>query len=489
MKIKETIVYEIWKDSKFRKNPVTSDGQVIEIVDPGIQNKDLAGPDFLNARVKFGNITYLGDIEIDAKYSDWKSHGHYFDKKYNKVILHISISDEKIQPFVYTKDNRKINSINLLKFIDEDIGKTLHEAVSLEQQNRSYYMPCTGRNSSIPGKTKINFLVDLGIERFQNKSRRTLERIKQMIYLREMNIREPVVRYDFGEDFMNRKFKPKDFSDVSIWQQIVYESIFEALGYSKNKDMMLKLSRAVNISFLQQFKDESNFIEILESILLNVGGLLPDKISFDDERSADYVRKLTELWNSIKHKYDGLSFKQEQWHFFKLRPQNFPTIRIAGGARLIDKLLNENLFNDILAIFEYDGFPKDQTLKLRNLLVIEAEDFWLDHFVFDRPSKEKLNYFIGVARADEIIINVLLPVLVIYFEIFSQNDEVKRVKELYINYNQKTSNQVVNQVNDVLNLGRSKDRSICYQGMIELFRNYCVKERCLDCKIGKQIFD
>lgn len=489
MKIKESIVYEIWKQGKFKKNITTADGQAIEIVDSGLQNKDLAGPDFLNARIKFGNITYLGDIEIDAQYSDWKSHGHYFDKKYNKVILHITISGEKHQPFVYTKDNRKIHSLNLLNYIDQDIGKTLLEAVRSEQQNKTFNLPCAGRNSSIPSKSKVNFIVELGIERFLNKSRKILERIKQMIYLKEMNIREPVVRYDFGEDFINRKFKPKDFSDVSIWQQIIYEMIFEALGYSKNKDIMLKLSRSVNIQFLNHFKDEKNFIQIAESILLNVSGLVPDKTSCPDEKIADYIRKLIELWSGIKNSYDGISYKQENWHFFKLRPQNFPTVRIAGGARLIDKLLNGNFFKDIIAVFETDGFPKDQTLKLRNLLVIEAEGFWSDHFVFDRPAKEKLNYFIGVARADEIIVNVLLPVLVIYFEIFSQNDAVRRVKELYINYNQKTSNQVVNQVNDVLGLGHSKDRSICYQGMIELFRNFCVKERCPDCKIGKKIFN
>ena len=81
MKIKEKIVYEIWKDGTFRETLTTSDLQAIEVVDSGTQNKDLAGPDFLNARIKFGNITYLGDIEIDSKHSDWKSHGHYFDKK------------------------------------------------------------------------------------------------------------------------------------------------------------------------------------------------------------------------------------------------------------------------------------------------------------------------------------------------------------------------------------------------------------------------
>ncbi len=489
MKIKEKIVYEIWKDGKFRETLTTSDSQAIEVVDSGTQNKDLAGPDFLNARIKFGNITYLGDIEIDSKHSDWKSHGHYFDKKFSKVILHITLSNEKHQPFVYTKDKRKVHSVCLLNFIDESIGKTLLRAVQNELKNRTFNMPCNDRNSTIPKKEKVNFTIELGIERFLNKSRKVLERAKQMIYLKEMNIREPIVRYDFGEDFTNRKFKPKDFSNAVIWQQIIYEMIFEALGFSKNKDLMLKLAQAVNVEYLLKFVEQENFLQLIESALLNVSGLIPEKISFKEERCSEYIREVIEIWDSAKSDYDGIYFKQEQWNFFKLRPHNFPTIRIAGGARLLHQLLNEKLFEDLIELFAKESDPKDYSAHLRNLLVVEAEGFWSDHYTFDKPASEKLNYFVGISRVDEIVVNVLLPVLSIYFEIFSKTDSVRRVKELYINFNQKTSNQLVDQVNSTLMLGRTKERSICYQGMIELFRNYCVKEKCLECKIGTKIFN
>jgi hypothetical protein len=489
MKIKEKTLYEIWKEGNFKKGLTTSDSQVIEIVASGMENKDLAGPDFLNARIKFGNITYLGDVEIDSKHSDWKSHGHYFDKKYSKVILHITLSNEKHQPFVFTKDKRKVHSICILDFIDESIGKSLLRAVQKEQKNKTFTMPCKDRNASVNKKVKTNFLTELGIERFQNKSRKILERAKQMIYLKEMNIREPVIRYDFGEDFAGRKFKPNDFSDTVLWQQIIYEMIFEALGFSKNKDLMLKLAKAVNIEYLRKYFERENFIQIIESALLNVGGLIPQKTSFREEKTSEYVRELIEIWDGIKKDYDGIHIKKELWHFFKQRPQNFPTVRIAGGARLLNQLLNEHLFQDLVELFEKEGDPKDYAANLRNLMVIEAEGFWADHYIFDKPAKEKLNYFIGISRVDEIVINVLLPVLSVYFEIFDKAESLRRVKELFINYNQKTSNKLVNQVNSTLTLGRAKERSICYQGMIELFRNYCVRERCLECKIGTRIFD
>jgi hypothetical protein len=376
-----------------------------------------------------------------------------------------------------------------LDFIDESIGKTLLRAVQNELKNRTFNMPCNDRNSTIPKKVKVNFIIELGIERFLNKSRKVLERAKQMIYLKEMNIREPIVRYDFGEDFTNRKFKPKDFSNTLIWQQIIYEMIFEALGFSRNKDLMLKLAQAVNVEYLNKFVGQENFLQLIESTLLNVSGLIPEKYSFKEEKTSEYIREIIEIWNSAKSDYDGMYFKQEQWNFFKLRPQNFPTIRIAGGARLLYQLLNEKLFEDLIELFAKESDPKDYSANLRNLLVVEAEGFWSDHYIFDKPASEKLNYFVGISRVDEIVVNVLLPVLSIYFEIFSKTDSVRRVKELYINYNQKTSNQLVEQVNNTLNLGRTKERSICYQGMIELFRNYCVKEKCLECKIGTKIFN
>jgi len=114
MKVQEKFLYEIWKEKKFVKTLSTADSQSIEIIDPGLQNKELAGPDFHNARIRIGNITYLGDIEIDTLHSNWKTHGHYIDNKYNKVVLHVVLSNEQNKNFVYTKEGRKVESICLV---------------------------------------------------------------------------------------------------------------------------------------------------------------------------------------------------------------------------------------------------------------------------------------------------------------------------------------------------------------------------------------
>ena len=182
-------------------------------------------------------------------------------------------------------------------------------------------------------------------------------------------------------------------------------------------------------------------------------------------------------------------FKKEDWNFFRSRPQNFPTIRLSGGAHLISHILTTEVFKSLTNYFNKDRTVKEANVVLRNYIITEAKGYWTDHFNFDKKSPEKLNYFIGVSRADEIIVNVLFPVLILYFEIFDQNDSARRVKQLYLHYTQYGSNMVVEKVESTLGLDKASRRSVNYQAMIELFRNYCVKERCRECKIGQKIFN
>ncbi len=489
MKVHEKFLYEIWKEKKFKESLSTADSQSIEIIDPGLQNKELAGPDFLSARIRIGNITYLGDVEIDTLHSDWKTHGHYIDSKYNKVILHVVLSNEKNQNYVLTKEGRKVQSICLVDFLDKNFQDSLRDAISSERNNRTFNMPCAESNSLVAEKEKLNFLFNLGTVRFKNKTKSIFDRLKEMVYLKEMNIREPIVRYDFSDDFFNKKFSPSDFDDKVIWQQLVYEMIFEALGYSKNKDIMLKLAKAVNIEFLKNYSNQENFDKVIASSLFNVSGLIPTEFSFSDEATSEYVRELVETWDKVKDKYDGPTFSPESWHFFKLRPQNFPTLRISGGSRLAQRIIEDELIKKFIDLTQSENSTKKVTNYIRNIIIVNGAGYWKNHFTFDKKAKEELKYFIGLSRADEIIVNVVLPVLSLYFEIFSEQEAARNIRNLYINYTQKSSNQLVNQVGDTLNLTSMKKKSVYYQGMIELFRSYCVKEKCLECKIGEKVFN
>lgn len=488
-KIHEKFLYEIWKSKDFEKELTTVDNQKIEIIDAGENNKDYAGPDFFNSRIIIGGLTYNGDVEIDSRHSDWKSHGHYLDKKYNKVILHVVLSNENFHPYVYTQEGRKLNSICISNYISKDLQSTIRKAISSERNNRVFTMPCKGLNSVMENSDKMKVLSNLGVERFRQKEKRIYTRLKEMVYLKQMNIREPVVRYDFGEDFLNKKFTGEEFNDPSIWQQLIYEMIFEALGYSKNKEIMLRLAKAVNIEFLRRYDKDEYFLEKIESALFNISGILNINRSSYADDAAEYMRNVVETWSSIQGEYDGVIFKEEKWNYFKLRPQNFPTVRLAGGSRFVERLLRNDLLGVVINSFVDNLDQKKLTATLRNLFIIRADGFWQRHYVFDKKAKDNLKYFIGLVRADEMIVNVVLPMLAVYFEIFENSEASRRVKTMYLNYRQKSSNNVVDQVGKSLNLNGDKLKSVHIQGTIELFRHYCVKEKCLNCEIGKVVFN
>ncbi|HEX7358038.1 MAG TPA: DUF2851 family protein, partial [Ignavibacteriaceae bacterium] len=126
--------------------------------------------------------------------------------------------------------------------------------------------------------------------------------------------------------------------------------------------------------------------------------------------------------------------------------------------------------------------------KLRNELIIKGDGYWASHYNFNKETKTSLKYFIGLGRADEIVINIILPIYSVYFEIHGNKELSERVLNLFLNYYQKEGNHLVDQVNETLGLKNEKFRSVYYQGMIDLFRNYCIKKKCMDCEIGKKVF-
>ncbi|MGE5436315.1 MAG: DUF2851 family protein [Syntrophothermus sp.] len=485
----EKFLYEIWKDQKFSKPLTTLDEEKIEILSAGTENKDNDGPDFTNAKIRIGNLTYQGDVEIDVMYGDWKAHGHNMNKKYNRVVLHLFLGSQNRIPHVITQDGRKVPSVSIKNFIQEDLRAAIQKAISSEKAGRVIKMPCLETNKNVLDDDKLDFLYKLGVVRFKSKCAKVLERLKEITYLRELHTHEPVIKYELNDEFYNRKFKANDFINTEAWFQLIYELIFEALGYSKNKDIMLKLAKAIDIEFFMKYKDHKDFILYTEAVLFYVSGIIDTKITPSDEATAEYLRKINEAWNELKLGYDGKMFKETDWKFAKLRPTNFPTIRLAGGARMIHKLINENIIGKMISDFANINEFRELKNQLRNLILIEADGYWKEHYILNQKSKESLKYFVGVARADEIIVNVIFPVIAVYFDMFNKKNLFQKVVKLYANFYQTTENTLVNDVATTLKLNDAWKRSIFYQGMIELFRNYCSKDKCSECVIGRKAFE
>lgn len=488
-KIYEKELYSVWQNQNFESELETIDGSGITILDTGILNEDNAGPDFTNARIRIGNLTFVGDIEIDNDYRDWKLHGHNINNKFNKVILHASLTNKFNQPYVYTKDGRKVPSIKLSDYLDDSFVSKMENKVDRNRANHEDCLKCYEMNDNVDIKIKEKFIAGLGVERFKKKCNKFYNRLKELKYIDDMQLNEPVIKYELSKDFQTKKYTHSDFNNRELWQQLLYEFIFEALGYSKNKSNMLKLAQSANIKFLDKINDEKNFLELAESALFNISGLMPDVEKLPGNQSSDYTKSLYTNWQKLKEIYDGETFDETDWNFLKLRPQNFPTVRIAGGSRFLLQLIYHDLISTMIKKLDEIRNLTVLINSLRSLFVIKSDGFWQKHYVFDKPAKENIKYFIGASRADEIVINVLLPYFAVYFEVFGKEELSKKVFKLYNIYKQRSDNRIVREVAETLQMKEQAKRTVYMQGMIELFRNYCSKGKCLECEIGKIVFN
>lgn len=488
-KIPESSLHQLWLKQNYKSSLHTHTGDDIAILDAGTLNDSTGGPDFKNARVRIGNLTFVGDIEIDRDYSDWKTHGHNIDNKYNSVILHAALFNKNNHAYVYTRNGRKVPSVCLSNFIDIHLTQSIQQDSDNEKEQIPGKIKCIDLNANVTVETKEKYLSNLGIERFHKKCKKVYERLKELEFLRQLKIKEPVIAYELTTQFHEKQFDHSDFANKEIWQQLFYELIFEALGYSKNKTPMTNLAQSANINFLKQIASDGVLIEKYEAALLYISGIIDSQKKITDAQSKEYTEKIILHWNAIKPFYDGKFLEAEQWHFFRMRPQNFPTIRLAAGARILKELLYGNLINIIAKKINEIHNPAVLINSLRSLFVIKSDGFWRTHYVLDQTANGDVKYFVGASRADEIVVNVLLPYFSVYFDMFGNQNAAKKILKVYTLFEQKSENQIITDVGNALNMGSSLNKTVVAQGIIDLFRNYCSKNKCLECEIGKSVFN
>ncbi len=402
-KLAEKHLYEIWKKQQFTKSLLSTSGEEITILDFGLDNHMNAGPDFINARMRIGNLTYVGDIEIDLDYRDWKTHGHNIDSKFNKVILHLALNNQYSRQYVYTKEGRKVPTVCLINFISDEQMIKVDKELKQPSYRETQLLRCSSLNESIPLYIKKEYLSKLGLERFNKKCKKIHHRLKELAWLKELHSKEPIIQYDLGSEFQNKEFTYQDFKDKQLWDQILYELVFEALGYSKNKTIMLNLAQAVKIDMLRKLGHDEEFFDRMESTMFHVGGLIPQSISNNGREETLYLDRLKKQWEYISRIYDGKTFNSSLWHFHKLRPQNFPTIRIAGGVKIIRAILYEDLIATLIKkIVEIRNLTV-LINSIRSLFVVKSFGYWKSHYIFGKAGKSEVKYFIGASRADEIL--------------------------------------------------------------------------------------
>lgn len=412
----ERLFHFIWQFQYFNKSELrTSSGENLEIIKCGLLNND-QGPDFANAQILLGNTTWAGTIELHIKTSDWEKHGHERDKNYNTVILH-----------VVWEDDESVNNIPVLELKDRVSNIMLDRYESL--MHSASFIPCEKTITTVNELTWKSWKDRLLAERLLKKA--------------------AVV-----ETFLNQN----NFH----WEETFWWLLARNFGIRVNGDAFEAMARSIPLNVLAKHKNQ---VQQLEALLFGQAGLLHNKMK------DSYAKLLQREYQFLKKKY-GLQSIFRAVHFLRMRPSNFPTIRLAQLAVLISQ--SAHLFSKIK---EATGLQQ-----VCDWFNVQANDYWHYHYRFDVESEYKIKT-LGKTMIDNIMINTIAPVL---FAHGNYQDEKKYMDKALL-WLEQTGAEVNRITSGFKEIGLEIRSAFDSQALIELKKEYCDQKRCLNCAVGNFI--
>ncbi len=416
--MKEDFLHHVWQHKKIAVTQLqTTTGESIQILNSG-QYLQLAGPDFFNAQLIIGSQKWAGNIEIHLKSSDWYLHNHEKDANYDSVILHVVWEHDTP---IFRKNNTEIPTLELKKYV---ALTDLHKYQSLTTQKIWIY--CENDIGKVAHFIFSNWQERLFFERLERKS----SEISQLLQ-----------------------------NSNNDWEAVLFCLLAKNFGLNTNGVLFQNMAKSIPFSVIRK---ESFAVENLEAIFFGQANML--EATFQD----NYTVKLKNDYNYLIHKYKITKNVFDKVEFFKHRPDNFPTIRLAQLAALYHK--EHNLFSKIMScatIFEiYDLFK------------VEVSNYWESHYNFDKISvlkkKKMSNSFI-----DLILINTIIPVRFAY-EQSLQKESSQEILDL-IEAMQPEKNIVIDKF---ATIGISAKNAFQTQALLQLKKEYCEAKKCLQCAVG-----
>ncbi|SHJ81932.1 Protein of unknown function [Tangfeifania diversioriginum] len=420
--VPEEFIHFIWENRLFHnKSLKTQSGEKVEIIQTGRRNTN-AGPDFFNAQVKIDDTLWAGNIEIHKKASDWEKHNHSSNKAYENVILHV-----------------------------------------VEEADKSTFRM---------NGTQIPTLVITWPEQFTRNYRKLLDSKSWIACQEQFHQVDPVLlRLGFNRLMIERlenktgEIEKRLIENKNNWNETFYQMLARMFGFKVNAVPFELLAKAVPMQILAKHK--SNLFQ-LEALLFGTSGLLHEELIGDE-----YFIKLRDEYSFLYKKYNLKTVEPHLWKFMRLRPVNFPTIRIAQLAHLIQK--SQGLFSKII---ETDNLPG-----LKNLFEVKASDYWDSHYRFNKNTTRSQPKELGETSINTLIINVVAPFLFVYGE--KQNQE--HLKNRALDFLEQLPAEKNSIVKNWEVLGIQPRSAFETQALIELKTHYCEPKKCLNCQIGNKL--
>lgn len=423
----ERLLQFIWQFQYFNKSELTTTaGETVQIIFPGQYNTN-QGPDFSDAKIKINKTTWAGSVELHIKTSDWNKHNHQGDKNYTNVILHVVWEDDGGRNSVPANSTEQSSVIPVVE-LKGRVSKILLQRYE-ELMNSSAFIPCEKSIHTVRDIVWKSWKDRLLAERLMRKSK-TVE-----TYLQQNNYH---------------------------WEETFWWMLARNFGMKVNADAFEAIAKSVSINILAKHKSQ---IHQLEALLFGQAGLLDDKFT------EDYPKLLQREYKFLKEKYKLKPIHQPV-HFLRMRPGNFPTIRLAQLAALIAE--SAHLFSKI---------KEAKTVKeISQWFDVTANDYWHYHYRFDETSSFKKKK-LGAVMIDNIIINTVAPVLFAYGSYHDEN----KYKEKALKWLEATAPESNSITKGFQQLGVENKNAFDSQGLIELKTQYCDRKMCLDCGVGNYI--
>ena len=419
--MKEGFLHYVWKFKKFDfLHAITSEGEEIQLLKVGQHNQDHAGPDFLDARMRIGGQIWAGNVEIHLKSSDWYAHRHEEDPAYDSVILHV-VWEHDVE--VFRPSNARIPTL-VLKNITAPNAIYNYRRL-LEYRDRRW-INCAPSFHSFTKFDLENWLERLYIERLAYKSRLIGRILKRT-----------------GMD----------------WEATLFCLLAKNFGLNLNGDIFLSMALSIPFKVIRKMQSDLQ----MEALLFGQAGMLKQNIKqpyyVDSQKEYDYLKGKFQLSRS----------EVEPVNYFRLRPPNFPTIRLSQLAMLFRA--HQNLFSLIIK-------EKDRKV-IQSIFKIETSPYWKTHYTFEKESKLRSKY-LSEGFIDLLIINTLVPFKFYYSKLIGSTnyeDITALIRQL-----PPEKNSIVNGFNDLR--PKTATNALESQALIQLKKEYCDKNRCLDCQLG-----
>lgn len=421
--MKEEILQYIWKFQYYNKNELmTTNGDSVSVIHPGNHNLN-QGPDFKEAKIKINNTLWAGNVEIHINSSHWNLHNHSADNNYKNIILHIVWNHD-----VEIKDG---NGSNLPTLEMQSRVSNMLLAKYQQLMETSQFIPCEKLLHNLSDLAFTGWKHRLVAERLICKSENILSILKDTNY---------------------------------HWEETFWWLIASNFGLKVNCEMFKKIAQSLPLSVLAKHKN--NVIQI-EALLLGQAGLL------NGEFQEKYPLLLQKEYLFYKKKY-GLKKVEGELFFLRMRPANFPTIRLAQLAMLIHN--SEHLFSKIKETTSIN--------EIKKMLAVEANDYWHYHYTLDETSDYKIKK-LGKQMTDNIIINTIVPIIFSYGLHYNEES----FKEKAIKWLEEISPEKNKITKGFEKLRYANKNAFDSQAFIELKKEYCNNKRCLQCLIANSILN